>query len=94
MPKIIYLSAALLAFSLQGVTRAAELTQSIDDSELNNLKQELCNNPEVTQILTNNTLDELYVPPTTGVGDDDDGNTALTTAQPISEHEVFILLCS
>ena len=94
MKKIIYLLAATLAFSIQGVTRAAELTKNIDDGELNQLKDELCSNPEVTQILATNELDELYLPPATGGGDDDDGSATVTTVQPILEQEVLTSLCS
>ncbi|MDJ0692582.1 MAG: hypothetical protein QNJ41_29380 [Xenococcaceae cyanobacterium MO_188.B32] len=59
---------------------------------MNNLQQELCNNPEVTQILNDNTLDELYVPPATGGGDDDDGNTVVPNYWSIYLPSLYPLL--
>lgn len=94
MKKIIYLIAATLVFSIQGVTIAAELTENIDDGDLNKLEEELCHNSIVTQILANNELEEQYVAPATGGGDDDDNPVSATPVQPISAQEVLLTFCS
>lgn len=96
--------AATLAFSIQGVTIAAELTETIDNGDLNKLRDELCNNYAVTQILTTNELDEiLYVETTSGTityggGDDDDGGSFTVISNPppasISAQNGINILCS
>ncbi|MDJ0636258.1 MAG: hypothetical protein QNJ34_23965 [Xenococcaceae cyanobacterium MO_188.B29] len=103
MKKVIYLFAATLAFSIQGATIAAELTENIDNGDLNKLQRELCNNYGVTQILTTNELDEiLYVETTSGTisygGGDDDGSSFTVISNPpplsISAQDSINILCS
>lgn len=95
--------AATLAFSIQGVTIAAELTETIDNGDLSTLQNELCNNYAVTQILTTNELDEiLYVETTSGTitygGGDDDGSSFTVISNPppasISAQNGINTLCS